>query len=306
MVQANAIAVQPRWPRLALEREQATELEASSSTISTKLLPASLAVAVGMVAAANATTWAQGIGLAGVFLALFLVAHRIPLTKRLLERRRQAQLRAQADRLKDRLALQLTPTKRSELERLETIVELIRRQNAWRNEHVGARALRRRLAHRRACDPTDACAGELDGVLTAHLDALLLLFVDLGIEFQRVLAGFNATADDLPRLAPVHRDAGPDTYEERGRCRRLARLRARARLRCRARLQCIQSELESLGQLIRLVHEQSLGYPANHADLSRMVGEVLEEARLARQAREEADGVCTDRRFALTRQQRGD
>jgi hypothetical protein len=33
---------------------------------------------------------------------------------------------------------------------------------------------------------------------------------------------------------------------------------------------------------------------------------VLEEARLARQAREEADGVCTDRRFALTRQQRGD
>ena len=67
--------------------------------------------------------------------------------------------------------------------------------------------------------------------------------------------------------------------------------RVRARDRCRGRIDRLNHELAEIGQLVRLVHEQSLTSRFLDPDLEQTLADVLDEAEHAWQAHAEVDAV---------------
>jgi hypothetical protein len=148
------------------------------------------------------------------------------------------------------------PTHRMELGALEVLVERLRA------EYSGS------------------SRAELE--LVAQLDDLLVRYVDLGIELCRLGFGLGVTGNDAPRFALLDTD-------DAARSHRIARLRVRARNRCLARMRLLEREMANVGQLVRLVHEQSLTSRGSASELCRAVGEVLDDVERVWRARDEVE-----------------
>jgi hypothetical protein len=102
------------------------------------------------------------------------------------------------------------------------------------------------------------------------------------------------TQADAPEPPPPAAQIDPDARSERARSLKIAHLRTHARARCRARVQHLQAELASIGQLVRLVHEQTLARDVRHGELAKILTAVLEEAEVARQARDEVEAIVAE------------
>ncbi|MCX4243323.1 hypothetical protein [Paraliomyxa miuraensis] len=266
----------PRWSLLALEREVALRgvgVPEPIGAVRGVLMPVALgATAVaGMVAVAGLLV---ALGVASVVAVAAGTVARLSVTRRWCERQRRARLDHEAVHLKAYLMTKLRRDHREELECLATLVENVR-------EHEGLRP------------------GPCVSTLVARLDALLLSYVDRAIEVRSVAAAFAVTMDDEPGLPAALRQAeAVDAIDEaeRKRCFQILHLRTRAREMCRRRIRRMERELASIGQLVRLVHEQALASGLPHDELAGMLAEVLDEAEHARIAREELEEAMASAR----------
>jgi hypothetical protein len=194
------------------------------------------------------------------------VALRLPATARWRHRQEALRIDQEAVRTRSRLVTLMHREERAELERLSLLVENVREHERLRRPGIHA-------------------------ALESRLDAILLSFVDRAIELRGVSAAFSATRCDepgLPRLSEVLDDHEPETATEQDRAFRIFHLRESARNGCRRRIRRLRSELETIGQLVRLVHEQTFCSRLPCHELSELLADVLDEAELAREAGDEA------------------
>jgi hypothetical protein len=272
----GSLARAPRWSMLALHREMALQVrqgpppEPKHGLGRRVLAPISVGAAtvVGLVALGGFLV-AMGI-VAAVAMTLAVVT-RLQVIRRWSERQRLAHLDQEALRLKGRLVAKLHREHREELECLMALVENVR-------DHEGLRA----------------DAGRGASTLVARLDALLLSYVERAIEVRGVAAAFAVTVADEPKLPePTQVTDGTDRISEaeRRRAFQILHLRTRAREMCRRRIERMERELVSIGQLVRLVHEQALASGLGHDELAGLLADVLDEAEHARQAREEVEAA---------------
>jgi hypothetical protein len=193
---------------------------------------------------------------------------RLDVSRRWVRQVRTMKVAARARAYRREMVIELLAPHQAELEDLENLVVTIRhRVDSDANPFVDADAT--------------------DDELVTRLDSVLLLFVDLARELATTRRGLARTAAARPRLARMQDAADPRLVAERRRCRQLGRRRARARHACRQRLDLLECQLASIGELVRLVHEQTLDERTTSEVLSRTVDEVLQEADLAVRARAE-------------------
>jgi hypothetical protein len=272
----GSVARAPRWSMLALHRELALQVrhgqlaEPRHGLTRRVLAPISVgpATVVGLVALGG---FLLAMGLVAAIAMAFAIVARLEVTKRWSERQRLAHLDHEALRLKARLVAKLHREHREELECLVALVENVR-------DHEGLRP----------------DAGRGASTLVARLDALLLSYVERAIEVRGVAAAFAVTVDDEPKLAePSQVAEGTDraSEAERRRAFQILHLRTRAREMCRRRIERMERELVSIGQLVRLVHEQALASGLGHDELAGLLADVLDEAEHARLAREEVEAA---------------
>lgn len=271
---AGTLVHAPRWSLMALERDAAQRIAAgdvaSLGLARRVLVPSAVGAAsvVGLMALAGLLV---AVGVASTIVLALAVVMRLRVTQRWCERQRLAQLDHDAGRLRAHLLTKLRREHREELECLTMLVDNVREHETLRTGH-----------------------GRTVSTLVARLDALLLSYVDRAIEVRRVAAAFAVTLDDEPTLPQAGKaDEAADAMEEpeRRRCFQILHLRTRARELCRRRIQRMERELASIGQLVRLVHEQALASGLPHDELASMLAEVLDEAEHARMAREEIDAA---------------
>jgi hypothetical protein len=216
--------------------------------------------------------WVVSIAFAVAATGALLSVMRLPATQRWRVRQETGRRDHEAVRTRSRLVTLMHREERAELERLSLLVENVR-------EHE-------RL--RRCGQPA---------VLETRLDAILLSYVDRAIELRGVSAAFSATRCDepgLPRLCEVLDEHEPETKVEQDRAFRIFHLRESARNGCRRRIRRLRGELETIGQLVRLVHEQTFCSRLPCHELSELLADVLDEAELTREAGEEAALAMAD------------
>lgn len=253
----------PRWSRLALERELGLggrshlELDTFGDRLSRVPIFACLAGALAVLAIGS---WALALLTVTGAVVILLLLLQLPVTRRWQQRRLSARLDREAASLRTELSARLAGEQRAELGRLEVLVDDVRAREA----------------------PPPSGEKRTASPLVARLDALLVLFVDLALELRRVSVGVSMTRGSAPRIV------APDPT----RGKRLARLRVRARARCLERIGRLESELTEIGELVRLVHEQSLASRVPDEELSRTVAEILDDAERAWQAHAEVDALA--------------
>ncbi len=261
----------PAWSMLAVARARAARPRSGwaryERLASVTLVPFSLGFACMLMAAMSIVSWpvALAVALVGSVVAAKLRGSFVGRSWR--ERNEQAARECAAVQLKRELQARLPADQREELARLELLVEHVRAQPGPFGQDGGG------------------------SPLVTRLDGLIVTYVDLALELGRSIAAFAATADDVP--ATDERAAELDGT--RARYGRIAQLRTQARELCRRRIARLRADLGGVGQLIRLVHEQTLAAGIASDEVARTLGEVLDEAELARQAREELEGVLPRR-----------
>lgn len=258
----------PAWSIIALERARrergGSRWEHLERIVAATIAPCAITFACALMAAISVWSWPVGIAVATVGSLVATVVRRTAIGRSWREHGEIAARDCAAAQLKRELGARLAPEQREELMRLEILVEHVR-------AHPGP-------------------LGGTSGSLVSRLDGLILLYVDLALELERSIAAFAATADDVP---PSSELATADSG--RARYSRITQLRAQARELCRRRLTRLRADLGGVGQLVRLVHEQTLAAGLSSDEVARQLGEILDEAELARQAREELDGIVADR-----------
>jgi hypothetical protein len=265
----------PGWSRLAADRELALRSDTAEARIEWLgrfvLMPGA-AGSMAFVALTLTLGWVVAIAFAVVATGALLGVMRLPATQRWRLRQEAMRRDHEAVRTRSRLVTLMHREERAELERLSLLVENVR-------EHE-------RL--RRCGQPA---------VLETRLDAILLSYVDRAIELRGVSAAFSATRSDepgLPRLCEVLDEHEPETKAEQDRAFRIFHLRESARNGCRRRIRRLRAELETIGQLVRLVHEQTFCSRLPCHELSELLADVLDEAELTREAGEEAALAMAD------------
>ena len=259
----------PRWSLLALERTGG-RARPHPTGLSPRAHPPVFAIFVAVLGGLAAGSWIVATLASVATFAIVTGAFRLPAMRRWLAAQELMQRHREAFALRSELASYLTEPLRSELARLESLVDSIR----WRETRRGGKAV-------------------LDSPLLRRLDGLLMLYVDLAIEVRTASVGIAMTADAVPTAPhPPHADVACDAAESaENRSHRIARLRVRARDRCRGRIERLNLELEEIGQLVRLVHEQSLTSRFLDPDLEQTLADVLDEAEHAWQAHAEVAAV---------------
>jgi hypothetical protein len=265
----------PGWSRLAADREIALRSASTERRIEWLgrfvLLPGA-AGSMAFVALTLTIGWVAAVAFAVAATTTLTVVLRLPATRRWRLRQEALRRDQEAVRTRSRLVTLMHREERAELERLSLLVENVR-------EHE-------RL--RRCGEPA---------VLESRLDAILLSYVDRAIELRGVSAAFSATRCDepgLPRLSEVLDDHEPETAAEQDRAFRIFHLRESARLGCRRRIRRLRGELETIGQLVRLVHEQTFCSRLPCHELSELLTDVLDEAELTREVGEETAMAMND------------
>lgn len=261
----------PRWSLLALERNNGTRTIRATG-LSPRAHPPVFAIFVAVLGGLAAGSWIVATLASVCTFAVVTGVLRLPAMRRWISAQELVHRHREAFALRSELASFLTEPLRSELARLESLVDAIR----WRENRRGSK-------------------GTMESPLLRRLDGLLMLYVDLAIEVRTASVGIAMTADAAPCVT-----AGPgpedlrdmDAEHEAGnRSHRIARLRIRARDRCRGRIDRLNMELAEIGQLVRLVHEQSLTSRFLDGDLEQTLAEVLDEAENAWQAHAEVAAV---------------
>ncbi len=265
----------PGWSRLAADREaslRGCQTDGRVEWLGRFVLLPGAAGSMAFVALTLTIGWVAAIAFAVAATAALGVVCRLPATRRWRIRQDEIRRDQEAVRTRSRLVGLMHREERAELERLSLLVENVR-------EHE-------RL--RRCGQPA---------VLEARLDAILLSFVDRAIELRGVSAAFSATRSDepgLPRLSEVLDENEPETAVEQDRAFRIFHLRESARKGCRRRIRRLRGELETIGQLVRLVHEQTFCSRLPCQELSELLADVLDEAELAREVGDETAAALGD------------
>jgi hypothetical protein len=256
----------PRWSLLALERN-GTRAISRATGLSPRAHPPVFAIFVAVLGGLAAGSWIVATLASVCTFAVVTGVLRLPAMRRWIASQELVHRHREAFALRSELASFLTEPLRSELARLESLVDAIR----WRESRRGGKGV--------------------ESPLLRRLDGLLMLYVDLAIEVRTASVGIAMTADTGPCVSPAPDgcDAGED--ENGTRSHRIARLRIRARDRCRGRIDRLNHELAEIGQLVRLVHEQSLTSRFLDPDLEQTLADVLDEAEHAWQAHAEVDAV---------------
>ncbi len=246
----RAYRMRPHWPLLALGRTMPRAAGHCRSSIRGSARPIGAAIAGGLVAGAT-VNWAAGLGVA--MIVAFAVASMACAvgSGRAGARARATSRTRDAARLRQQLVGRLWPEQRLELVALERLVERLRSGNQTPME---------------------------------SLDGLLLAFVELATELRDLVDALGATQDALPRVLCSQALPGDPAQQ---RARRIAVLRARARRRCLTRIDELELELDSIGQFIRLLHEQELAVGGS----STAVADLLEEAERSWEARREVEAL---------------
>jgi len=267
---ARLMGAVPAWSIIALERARHTRGRSRWNRFeriaSAMMAPFSICFACVLLASISVFTWPVGLAIAAVGALTAVYVRRSPIGRRWRERAELANRDCAAAQLKRELGSRLAPEQREELARLEILVEHVRAQPGPFGIGQG-------------------CSGS---PLVSRLDGLIVLFVDLASELERSIAAFAATADDIPAGGELAVAATGVRYS------RIAQLRVQARELCRRRITRLRGDLGGVGQLIRLVHEQTLAAGLSRDEVARTLGEILDEAELARQAREEVEGMVLD------------
>lgn len=258
----------PGWSRLAAGRESAMRSRTTEGRIEWVGRFVLMPGAAGCMAFAALTLtigWIAAIAFAVAASIALGVVLRLPATHRWRDRQEELVVDQQAVRTRSRLVTLMHREQRAELERLSLLVENVREHERLRRQGQST-------------------------TLEARLDAILLSFVDRSIELRGVSAAFSATRCDepgVPRLSEVLEEHEPDTALERDRAFRIYHLRGSAREGCRRRIRRLRAELETIGQLVRLVHEQTFSSRLPCHELSDLLADVLDEAELAREVSDE-------------------
>lgn len=257
----------PAWSMIALERARAARprpgwprFERVVSVAWGPLLIASACVVMTLTAA---LPWPIALGIAVMGAVVTTKVQRSAVGRRWRARNDEISRQHEAAVLKSALVSRLPAEQRHELARLEVLVEHVRARPGMFDAQPGAGAS-----------------------VVDRLDALIVTYVDLALELERSVAAFAVTAEDLPGI-----DERVDLQGSRPAYERIARLRAQARAQCHRRIARLRADRGGVGQLIRLVHEQTLAAGIAGDEVARVLGEVLDDAELARAAREELDGV---------------
>jgi hypothetical protein len=265
----------PGWSRLAADRDAAIRFASADGRVEWLgryvLLPGA-ASSMALTALTLTIGWVAAIAFGIAAGAALTVVLRLPATRRWRVRQDSIRLDQEAIRTRSRLVTLMHREERAELERLSLLVENVREHERMRR-----------------CGQPAA--------LEARLDAILLSFVDRAIELKGVSAAFSATRSDepgLPRLCEVLDDHEPETASEQDRAFRIFHLRESARKGCMRRIRRLRAELETIGQLVRLVHEQTFASRLPCHELSELLADVLDEAELAREASEETAAAMAE------------
>jgi hypothetical protein len=265
----------PGWSRLAADRDaaiRATSTDGRVEWVGRYVLLPGAAGSMALTALTLTIGWVAAIAFGVVAGAALTVVLRLPATQRWRQRQEALRLDQDAIRIRSRLVTLMHREERAELERLSLLVENVREHERMR--HYGQPA-----------------------ALESRLDAILLSFVDRAIELRGVSAAFSATRSDepgLPRLCEVLDDHEPETALEQDRAFRIFHLRESARKGCLRRIRRLRAELETIGQLVRLVHEQTFCSRLPCHELSELLADVLDEAELTREAGEETAAALRD------------
>lgn len=250
----------PRWAFLldADPREFRGPLESVSQTALRAGVVGTGAAVMAMLAMSSLFL---STGFALAMAVLFMVDRRFGLVHHFQARREeQARLRHAALE-RQRIALELMPEQREELHRLESLVESIR----WRG-----------------CEADEHLLDQLDGLVHAY--------ARLGVELAQTRASFGLTRDDPPTLDSE--PPRPDEDPENSMRRRLVRLRVRARTSCRRRIEHLVRKLATIGELVRLIHEErSSAESMSRLEISRLIESTLEESETVRRARDEVESA---------------
>lgn len=179
--------------------------------------------------------------------------------ERTMAQRAAARRQRRAALLRESLTSRLGDEHRKELAKLETMVDCVRTR----------------------CEPGSGRSGPS---LLDRLDSLLIVFVDRAIELRTV-----ETA--LALSGPGSSDAfGPASQEGTDvRTTELARLRGQARARCGARLSVLRGELNQIGHVVRLAHEEVLAASLSEVEVSPALRDAIDEVALARYAWDEVE-----------------
>jgi hypothetical protein len=263
----------PRWSLLALERNGTRTIRATG--LSPRAHPPVFAIFVAVLGGLAAGSWIVATLASVCTFAVVTGVLRLPAMRRWIAAQELVHRHREAFALRSELASFLTEPLRSELARLESLVDAIR----WRENRRGS-----------------SSKGTMESPLLRRLDGLLMLYVDLAIEVRTASVGIAMTADAAPCVTagPTPEDPRDIDAAEReagNRSHRIARLRIRARDRCRGRIDRLNQELAEIGQLVRLVHEQSLTSRYLDGDLEQTLADVLDEAENAWQAHAEVAAV---------------
>ena len=262
----------PAWSIIALERARRSRPDSKWARFEriagATMAPFSICFACVLLASISVWSWPVGIAVATMGSVAATLVRSSAIGRRWRARAEIAARDCAAAQLKRELGGRLAPEQREELARLEILVEHVRAQPG----------------------PFGLPDGSTSGSLVSRLDGLIVLFVDLALELERSIAAFAATADDVPPSSEL-----TTLDPSRARYSRITQLRAQAREMCRRRITRLRADLGGVGQLVRLVHEQTLAAGLSNDEVARQLGEILDEAELARQAREELDGIVPDR-----------
>lgn len=206
--------------------------------------------------------------------------------RRWKQRRGQLEELARASTLRDALHAELDPGDLRELARLEAIVEVVR---GW---------LR--------IDPSGA-----DTELVGRLDTLLHAFVRTAIALRKTERSLGLSGCGVLEAVPGSLVANPPTaspgpaspmgppVHHGARTRQLLGLRTVARSRCAAVAEVLRAELLDMGHAVRLIYEEALADRALSTELSTALEETVDEATLAREARQELGSSCRERGHRL-------
>jgi hypothetical protein len=251
-----------RWPVYSVEatREELTRIGAVR-TIGT-IVPGYVAVAF-MLSICFENLWV--LGAAAILGSLLLVGlRRTRVVKARIRAQATAALRARCEERRGELVVQLSADDRQRLERLESLVEYLRRL-----------AIEQRQP--------------LDATLVERLDVLLHHYVRMAIDRQRVLTAYRIVADSAAAGSLPEGSSADKRISSQ--LRSIRRMRQHARDTCEQQLRSAGALLETISELVTLAYEQRLCRQIVVRDLIERIDHVVEEFVCFGDARAEAEAA---------------
>jgi hypothetical protein len=249
------------WVRLGAERERALTCAPPQRNRRVQQLILAPMMAVGVAISVFGLIHLVGVAAAlGLAVGLMLVVRvlvGLPVTRGWIHHERELCFQHEAVMWRNRILGLIRDTERRELAYLSRLVENVRGYA--------------QLPYCMAVTPA----------VVGRLDRLLLAYVDRAVEMRATAGAYAVTEADAPRF-PL-----PSSSPSVKRLRVLA-MRADAREACRRRIEALQEQLSVAGEVVRMLHEQAFASsPASRHDLDELVGELLDDAESADEARSE-------------------